>query len=255
MDKKLDTVKLDAILACRVGGTRLYGKPLQFLDIKNRVTILEYLVRYIQQVKHVDSICLAIANGKQNYGFAELAERQGWNFVFGDEQDMLGRILKAAKKYDTDIALLNSSESPYFYCDKVDEVFEQMVASQINFSTISNLPDGSNFVMMDLETLQMSHQNGSQRNKDSVTSYVFDNKEKFKISMVKPEEKLQRSDIRITVDYPEDLVFCRRIYRDLKGREGLIKLPDIIDYWDADVIRRKDVEDIGVDWGEGRLWE
>ena len=104
MDKKLDAVKLDAILACRVGGTRLYGKPLQFLDIKNRVTILEYLVRYIKQVKHVDSICLAIAEGKQNYGFAELAERHGWNYVFGSEEDMLGRIIKAAKKYDTDKA-------------------------------------------------------------------------------------------------------------------------------------------------------
>ena len=38
--------KCDAILPVRVTGTRLYGKPLQLLDIENRVTILEYLVKY-----------------------------------------------------------------------------------------------------------------------------------------------------------------------------------------------------------------
>jgi len=247
--------KVDAILACRVGGTRLYGKPLQFLDVKNRLTILEYLVKYIKMVNHVDSICLAIAEGKQNFGFAELAERHGWNFVFGSEADMLGRIIKTAKKYDTDIALLNSSESPFLYYERIDELIEQMIESQFNFSTISHLPDGSNFVLMDLDTLMISHQNASQRNKESVTSYVFDNKEKFNISMVKPEHKLRRSEIRITVDYPEDLVLCRHIYKDLKGREGLIKISDVIDYWDSNVDRRRDVENIGVDWGEGRIWE
>ena len=33
--------KLAAVLACRNTGSRLYGKPLQNLDVKNNYTILE----------------------------------------------------------------------------------------------------------------------------------------------------------------------------------------------------------------------
>lgn len=246
--------KFDAILACRVGGTRLYGKPLQLLDIDSKVTILEYLVEYIKQIKNIDTICLAIADGKANYGFAELAEKHGWSYVFGQEEDMLGRIIKAADQLGTEIAFLDSTESPFLYYDKVDELFEQQVREAINLSSVSELPDGASPSLVDIESLRISHQHAQQRNKELVTSYIFDHQGDFKINMLRPEEKLRRSDIRITVDYPEDLVFCRRVYQDLRGRDRLIKLTDIIDYWDADQQRRRPVEEIGVDWGHGRIW-
>jgi spore coat polysaccharide biosynthesis protein SpsF len=247
--------RFDAILACRVGGSRLYGKPLQFLDIENRITILEYLVKYIKQINNIDSICLAIAEGKANYGFVELAEKEGWAHVFGEENDMLGRMVKAACKLESDLILIGSSESPFLYYEMIDALFEQQAAEQINFSTVTNLPDGTNFSLVDINTLRVSHENGTARHKELVTSYIFDNQDRFKINMVKPESKLRRSDIRLTVDYPEDLAFCRHVYCDLKGKERLIKVADIIDYWDANKELRKPVETIGVDWGHGRIWE
>ena len=36
--------KLVAALACRNQGTRLYGKPLQNLDIDKGITILDYMI-------------------------------------------------------------------------------------------------------------------------------------------------------------------------------------------------------------------
>ena len=36
--------KLIASLACRNNSTRLYGKPLQNLDTKKNITILEYII-------------------------------------------------------------------------------------------------------------------------------------------------------------------------------------------------------------------
>ena len=39
--------KLVAVLACRNGGSRLYGKPLQNLDVKKKVNILNYLIKNI----------------------------------------------------------------------------------------------------------------------------------------------------------------------------------------------------------------
>lgn len=246
--------KCDAILACRVGGTRLYGKPLQLLDIDRKITILEYLVQYIRQIKNVHTVCLAIADGKENHGFAEMAERHGWDYIFGPEEDMLGRIIKAADHLGTEIAFLDSTESPYLYHEKVDELFVRQEREGIHLASVSELPDGAGFALVDVEALRVSHRHATQRNKELVTSYIFDHQDDFKVHMLQPEEKLRRSEIRITVDYPEDLVFCRQIYRDLDGGNTLIRLEDIVDYWDSHPEQRRPVEEIGVDWGHGRIW-
>ena len=43
---------------------------------------------------------------------------------------------------------------------------------------------------------------------------------------------LNRKDLRLTVDNPEDLVICRKIYSEFKRQAPQISLEDIIDYLD-----------------------
>ena len=43
MAKKIKK-KLIMALACRNSGTRLYGKPIQYIDIDKKVTIVEQLI-------------------------------------------------------------------------------------------------------------------------------------------------------------------------------------------------------------------
>lgn len=245
----------DAMLACRNTGTRLYGKPLQLLDLENKITILEHLVKYIKTSKYINSICLAIADEKENYGFADLAEKNGWRYVYGDPIDVLGRILKAVNKFDTDIVFRDSTENPFLYSDYIDKLYEQHAEKDCDYSMFSDLPEGSSFSLIKAEALRISHKKGASRHRSElITSYIFDNKEDFKLNIQKPDGNLRRPEVRITVDYPEDLVFCRKVYRDLKGNENLIKISDIIDYWDINEELRRPLENIGIDWGHGRLW-
>ena len=77
--------KFDAILPCRMTSTRLYGKPLQHIDIKNKITIIEYLVNYLKTSKYLDKVIIAIADSKGNDILAEYAMKNNWEFIFGDE--------------------------------------------------------------------------------------------------------------------------------------------------------------------------
>lgn len=248
--------KFGAILACRNGGTRLFGKPLQLLDIENRITILDYLIKSITQSRYITSMCLAIADSKDNYIFADIAEKNGWQYVFGDTKDVLGRIVKAIDKFDKETVFYGSSESPFLYYNSIDNLYKQHLLGDYDFSMFSDLPEGAGFALVRAEALRISHKEGTSRHRSElVTSYIFDNKDKFKLNIQKPEKILRRPEVRITVDYPEDLVFCRKVYRDLNGKEQLIETADIISYWDKNDKLRKQVEEIGVDWGHGRLWE
>jgi spore coat polysaccharide biosynthesis protein SpsF len=248
--------KCDAILPVRVTGTRLYGKPLQLLDIENRVTILEYLVKYIKESNLIQDICLAIADSKANYVFADLAEEKGWEYIFGDEIDVLGRMLKAADKIGTDIIFRGSTESPFLFNEDLDHLIEKHIEGDYDLSKYSALPEGSSYSLNSILALKISHEKGTSRHRSElINSYIYDFQDQFKIYVEDPPEKLKRSEVRITVDYPEDLVFCRIVYKALDGYNKLIKISDIVDFWDKNPDIRKPMEEIGIDWGHGRLWK
>lgn len=252
----MDTPKMDAILACRVTGTRLYGKPLQYIDIENKVTVLEYLARYIEEIRCVRRICLAIADNRQNWGLVDIAEKNGWPYVFGDEIDVLDRILKAADKIGSDIVFRITTDCPFIYHEKVDELFESHVQGGYDLSKFSDLPEGTGFSLNNVSALRLCHDKGSERHRSElVNSYIFDNQGDFKIQTLAPEKRLRRPEVRVTVDYPEDLVFCRKVYQALGGRQRLIPVEQIVHFWDSHEKDRRPMEEIGIDWGHGRLWK
>ena len=61
--------KLVAALACRNQGTRLYGKPIQNLDIENGITILDNVISCLQSITCVDEVVLGISEGIENEVF------------------------------------------------------------------------------------------------------------------------------------------------------------------------------------------
>jgi spore coat polysaccharide biosynthesis protein SpsF (cytidylyltransferase family) len=65
--------------------------------------------------------------------------------------------------------------------------------------------------------------------------YIRENKEKFKIEYIEAPAKLSRKDIRLTVDYPEDLIVCRAVYENFKAFAPNIPLLDVVDYLDNNI--------------------
>jgi spore coat polysaccharide biosynthesis protein SpsF len=253
MRGKMET--LDAVLACRVNGTRLYGKPLQLIDIANQVTILENQVRHLKTSVSLNRICLAISSERENYGFIELAEKNGWEYVIGDPKDVLGRILSAADKLGSTQILRTTTENPFMISDRIDLLYGQHTTGNYDYSMYSHLPEGAGFSLLKVDALRTSHKKGQERHRSElVTSYIFDHKSDFRLNIQEIEKHLQRPDVRITVDYPEDLIFCRKVYQDLRGYERIIPIAEIVDYWDTNPGVRKIVENIGIDWGHGRIW-
>jgi len=58
--------KLVAVLACRNHSNRLYGKPLQFLDIRKKIRVIDQIILALKKINVFDNIILAIAKKKKN---------------------------------------------------------------------------------------------------------------------------------------------------------------------------------------------
>lgn len=226
--------KLVACLACRNQSTRLYGKPLQNLDIDSRLSVLEYMVSSVRTYSPVSDIVLAISEGIDNQPFVEVAEKTGIEYVIGDEEDVLQRLIMACEKVDgTDIFRL-TTESPFTYFEAIEDAWEQHLESGNDITALDNLPDGSGFEMVRLDAYKTSWLRGEYRHRSELCSlYIRENKALFKFGYVEIPPELRRTDIRLTIDYPEDLILCRFVYSHLKEKAPLIPLDEIILLLDA----------------------
>ena len=55
-----------AALACRNNGSRMFGKPLQNLDEKEGIKIIDNLIDCLKSINEIDEVVLGIAEGIEN---------------------------------------------------------------------------------------------------------------------------------------------------------------------------------------------
>jgi spore coat polysaccharide biosynthesis protein SpsF len=223
--------KLVAALACRNTGSRLYGKPMQ--NIGENRSILDELVNSIKKYKVVKKICLGVAKGSANIAFKDYAIKNKLNFIFGDEIDVLSRLVKCGTFSNATDILRITSENPFVYLDNIDAAWKIHKQNNNDLTATDGGPLGTHFEIFKLDTLKISHKMGSKKHRsEHCDAYVMDNLSKFKVQILELPKNLLRSEYRLTVDNPEDLILCRAIYKKLKKKSPNIPLEKIINFLD-----------------------
>ena len=80
--------KLVAVLACRNSGQRLYAKPLQNLDIKKKIKIIDQIIFSLKRIKKIKQIILAISDEKENVVYERIAKEHKIRFIYGDKTNV-----------------------------------------------------------------------------------------------------------------------------------------------------------------------
>jgi spore coat polysaccharide biosynthesis protein SpsF len=232
-DMLLSNRKLVAALACRVKSSRLYAKPLQNLDIDKQRTILDYILSCLKEEACIEEIVLGISRGEENAVFIDYAKKNNLPYIIGDENDVLMRLIQCGvESKATDIFRI-TPESPYTYYEAVENAWIEHISGDYDATFLDEVPDGSGFEIFKLNALQFSHHNGDERHRSELCSlYIRENREIFNINQIDVSKKMKRTDLRLTVDYPEDLILCRSIYTHFKDRFPNIPLNEIILYLD-----------------------
>jgi spore coat polysaccharide biosynthesis protein SpsF len=107
------------------------------------------------------------------------------------------------------------------------------IQSENDATFLDYIIDGCGFELIKLAALQKSHANGDDKHRSELCSlYIRENKHEFKVGFMSPPSSLQRKDLRLTVDYPEDLIVCRAVYDAFKHQAPKIKLMDVVEFLD-----------------------
>lgn len=235
--------KLVAALACRNQSTRLYGKPLQNLDIENQISVLGYIISWTRTISVIDEIVLGISEGVDNLAFVEFAKKREIPYIVGDEEDVLARLIQCGQKaWASDIFRL-TTESPFTYFEPIESAWAEHVSGNYDMTGLYDVPGGCGFEIIKIDSLKYSHIHGNERHRSELCSlYIRENKDKFKIHYVNVPQAVKRTDLRLTVDYPEDLVLCRAIYSHFKEKAPKIPLGEIITFLDQNPFLKAFVE-------------
>lgn len=222
--------KIAAVIACRVGSDRLYAKPLQYVGKEN---ILELQLRQLKKSKYIKDIVLAISQNPGNEVFVEFAKKNKIKFVCGDDKNVLSRLIIGANFVDADTILRITSENPFIFWEGIDNLIENHLKKHNDLTTYSGLPLGSSMELIKKEALEISHKKGKNKHRSELcTLFINENPSNFKISRLKVTDKLNRPDIRLTVDTPQDLWVVRLIFQNLSKNNKLLKLGSIIKFLD-----------------------
>ena len=217
---KKNKPKLVAVLACRNQSNRLYGKPLQFLDKKNKIRVIDQIIFSLKKINLFDNIIL------------DIAKKHKIKFIYGPEDNVIKRLVLSADRYNADEIFRVTSESPFVYHELVQKMLNIYRESKLDAIFLDNIVDGSGFEIFSLNSMKESLKFAKGDAKEHVTKYIRLNKKKFKIIKFNGPKNLFRKDLRLTIDNPEDLIVCKAIYDKFEKDAPLFSLKKIINFLD-----------------------
>lgn len=210
-----------ASVEARMGSTRLPGKVLA--DIQG-VPALTRLFRRLALCKHIDAVVLATTVSPADDQLALWAEENGVACFRGSEEDVLSRVVKAQQSMAADIVvevtgdcilldpgLLDMGVLTYFAND------HDVVANV----RLPGYPLGADIQVFSLPLLEhVEAEIHDPAVREHVSLYFYEHPEKYRIMHLLPPPRWHQPELRLQLDYEEDLQFIRGVYSKLEPEYG-----------------------------------
>ena len=215
-----------------MGSTRLPGKVL--MDLAGR-PMLQQQLRRLSRCRRVDDITVATTTDESDDPVVSLAEAVGLRYFRGSEGDVLSRYLGAAEDTGADIIVRITGDCPLIDPELVDRVAQELQENASRYDYASNVlertfPRGLDAEAFFRDTLdRLGRLALSPQAREHVTTYLLQGRPDIFLccSVVDTEDN---SDLRWTVDTPEDLALVRQIYQELDLGNRYVPYTQVLAY-------------------------
>ncbi|HET9626314.1 MAG TPA: glycosyltransferase family protein [Kofleriaceae bacterium] len=217
-----------AIVQARMGSSRLPGKVLAALG---GATVLEHVVRRLRAAEQVSEVVVATSTAADDDPIVREADRIGVWAYRGSLHDVLARYLGAARSYRADVVVRITADCPLIDPGVVDQVIGALGRDHDYASNTHTrrYPRGLDVEALHRDTLERIARLGrSAAAREHVTAYIMEQPQLFRVAQVAPAGDRDDSDLRWTVDTPDDLTLVRALYDEL-ALAGADRVPPYTD--------------------------
>ncbi|HET7502726.1 MAG TPA: glycosyltransferase family protein [Kofleriaceae bacterium] len=206
-------MRVVAVIQARMGSTRLPGKVLAAIGA---TTMLGQVVRRLRGARGVDEIVIATSTGGDDDAVVCEAGRLGAAVHRGPAADVLERFAGAARAYRAEAIVRVTADCPLLDPGVVEQVIGLLTA-EVDYASnthVRRFPRGLDVEVLHADTLaRIARLGTSPAAREHVTAFVMEQPALFRIAQLGAEH--DDSDLRWTVDTPDDLALVRALYAEL----------------------------------------
>lgn len=198
-----------------MGSSRLPGKTLK--NIYKEFSLLACVVRRFRISRCVDDLYVATTIDCRDDPIAAWCDENKINCFRGSEKDVLDRVAGTIAKTDADVIVQMGADSAYIDFELIDKLVGVYIEG--NYDYVCNdmkltYPLGIYAHVVNAGKLLELNCNRelSYEDREGVVRYIFEHPEKYSIFSLTAPDELNYPDMRLTIDYPEDLELAREIY-------------------------------------------
>jgi spore coat polysaccharide biosynthesis protein SpsF len=229
MDRK--KMRKIATVEARMSSSRLPGKVL--LPLAGKPS-LERLVERARRAKSIQDVVIATTVSPKDDAIVEWAKKAGVSVFRGSEEDVLLRVLEAAKAYDGEVIVELTGDCPLLDPAHIDELVKYW--EENDFDYVSNIlertyPRGFDtqvFARSVLEEVDKLTQDPADR--ENVSLYIYEHPQRYKLGGKTAPPDQRGADLRICTDMKEDYEVIGRIYDALYPKNPAFGAADIVGF-------------------------
>jgi len=217
------------VLQVRLNSTRLPKKLL--LPLKG-ITIFEHILKRLTSAKIPDGVIVATTQDTLPF-ISEIAKRYDVLILTGSENDVLARFVKVVGVYDIDNVIRTTGDNPLVSIDYIDKTLLLHKKIRADLTTFIGLPYGTGVEVIRGDVLRgVADITSDPFEREHITQYIYRNEDKYKIVKGNVKGRLNRPELRLTVDTEDDYDRMVDIYEKLY-RGHPIRLARVIGYIDS----------------------
>jgi spore coat polysaccharide biosynthesis protein SpsF len=203
-------MRVAVVIQARMGSPRLPGKVLEDLG---GLPVLTWVVRACREAALADTVVVATSTGADDDAVEAHALELGVPVVRGSEDDVLSRYLKAVDEHPCDAVVRITADCPFTDPAIIDAVIGAWQADPsydyVSTVLVRTLPHGLDVELVRADALRRVDATATGHHRVHVTSGVYTDPGTYDLLGLcfAPDA----TDLRITVDTPEDLEALRAI--------------------------------------------
>ena len=217
-----------AIVQARMGSTRLPGKVLADLC---GAPLLQRQLERVRRATSLDRVVVATSTDETDLPIAELCESLDVPCFRGDLNNVLARFLGAISEFNPEVVVRITADCPLISPSVIDSIVHSFFESDCDY--LSNtldptFPDGVDVEVVRVRALRaLARLDTDIHEREHVTLGIYRRPEQFVVRNFTGDPDL--SNLRWTVDSPEDLEFVRWVYTKLFCTNPKFDLAEILE--------------------------
>lgn len=227
-----ENLKFGAIVEARMTSSRLPGKMM--MPVGGRPS-LQVLVERLRQARGLAEIVVATTYNPTDDSLAALCGQLGVQCFRGSEEDVLGRVLGAARSCRADVIVEITGDCTLIDPIIIQECIDAYMKSDADFVAncveLPHYPPGMDARIFSTDILaEVDRLTQDSNDREHVSLYIWEHPERYRLLHVRPPQELAWPEKFIALDTKEDLEMLRHIYDALSPKNRFFSAQDIVTY-------------------------